>query len=168
MKNKGLDTSSYPENTIRFEHRLLNKKKVGAVLGFSSVSALFSGGYSELKKRQVNEWNKSLFSYSAEEVLVLSAKELEAEMLYFKNKYERNWFDYYLKSYGAYYLAEFAGIEAVERALSNIETEYKKIWTAKKKLEDTKREVDFLKQAKGSSKTLADLYKELQYKVCVN
>jgi len=168
MHNKGLDTSSYPENTIRFEHRLLNKKKVGAVLGFSSVSALFSGGYSQLKERQVNEWNKSLFSYSVEEVLVLSSKELEVEMLYFKNKFERNWFDYFLKAYGAYYLAEFAGVEAVERALSNLETETRKVWRAKKVLEDTKREVDFLKQAKGTRKTVADLYKELQYKVCSN
>lgn len=168
MQNKGFDTSIYPENTIRFEHRLLNKKKVGAVLGFSSVSGLFSGGYGVLKEKQVQEWGKSLFSYSVEEVLVLSSKELEAEMLYFKNTCGRNWFDSYLKAYGAYYLAKFAGIEAVERALSNLETESRKVWRAKKVLEETKREVEFLKSAKGTSKTMGDLYKELKNKVCLN
>lgn len=168
MKNREIDTTPFPAQTMRFEHRLLNKQKIEKVYGFSSVSALFSGGYSELKTRQREEWRKSLFSHSVEEVVMLGSRQLEQEMRFFKQRFERNWFEWFLKSYGAYHLAQVAGVEVVRIALQNVEAERTKVWRAEKMLLDTKREIEMLKQEEGSNKTLGVLYQELKEKVCLN
>lgn len=168
MKSRNIDITQFPAQTMRFEHRLLNKQKVEKVYGFSSVSALCSGGYSALKEKQKEEWRKSLFSHTVEEVVMLGSRQLEQEMRFFKQKFERNWFEWFLKSYGAYHLAQVAGIEVVRLALQNVEAERTKVWRAEKLLMDTKREIEMLKEEEGSSKTLGVLYRELQQKVCLN
>lgn len=168
MQKRRVDTAPFPEKTMRFEHRCMNKSKVESVFGFSSVSALFSGGYQEVKKKQVEQWQNNLFSQPVEEILTLGSRVLEEEMKYFKQKYERNWFDWFLKSYGVRYLAQVAGVEVVKMALQNIEAEKTMIWRAEKTLEQAKREIDFVKQAEGTDKTLGSLYMELREKVCLN
>ncbi len=168
MRNRDIDTSPFPAQTMRFEHRLLNKKKIEKVYGFSSVSSLFSGGYEAVKTRQVEEWRKSLFSHSVEEVVMLGSRQLEQEMRFFKQRFERNWFEWFLKSYGAYHLAQVAGVEVVRMALQNVEAERTKVWRAEKMLQETKRELEMLKREEGSNKTLGTLYQELKEKVCLN
>ena len=73
-----------------------------------------------------------------------------------------------LKSYGAYYLAKFAGVEVVKVALENLEAERTKVWRTVKLLEQAKREIDFVKTEEKSQRTVAELYQELQEKVCLN
>ena len=168
MESRGVETSSFPANSMRFEHRLLNSAKVQKVYGFSTVSQLFSGGYEVVKQQQVSEWRKSLFSHSVEEVVMLGSRQLENEMRIFKEKFPRNWFDWFLKSYGAYHLAQVAGVEVVKVALQNFESDRMKVWRAEKLLLEMKREMEFLKTEPGSNKTLSTLYQELKEKVCLN
>jgi len=165
MQNRKVDTSSFPEKTMRFEHRCMNRQKVQNVFGFSSVANLFEGGYKEVKKKQVEEWGNNLFCYEVEEVMNLGSSVIEQELRYFKEKYKRNWFDWFLKSNGTRYLAEVAGVEVVRMALQNIEAEKTMIWRAEKTLEQAKREVDFVRQAESTNKTLGTLYLELKEKV---
>jgi len=168
MESRGVDTSQFPAQTIRFEHRLLNKRKVAKVYGFSQVGELFKGGYEVVRTNQVEEWRKSLFSHSVEEVVLLGANQLENEMRHFQQRYTRNWFSQFLKVYGAYSLAEGVGIEVVRTALQNLESERTKVWRAERLLLDMKREVEMLRVEPGSSKTQAELYNELKTKVCLN
>jgi len=168
MRNRNIDITKFPAQTMRFEHRLMNKRKIQSVYGFSSVSSLFSGGYAVLKSQQAKEWKKSLFSHTVEEVMVLGSRVLEEEMRVFKERFGRNWFDWFLKSYGACHLAQVAGIEVVRLALQNFEPDRMKLWRAEKTLEQAKREIDFVKKEEGSNKTYGTLYKELQEKVCLN
>lgn len=168
MKHRDIDTIHFPAQTMRFEHRLLNKKKIESIYGFSTVSELFSGGYPTVKEKQITEWKKSLFSHSVEEVIMLGSKQLEQELRVFKEKFGRNYFGYFLKCYGAFHLAEVAGIEVVMNALNSIEAERTMIWRAEKLLQETKREIDMLKKEEGSKKTLGTLYMELKEKVCLN
>jgi len=168
MKQRKVDISHYPAQAMRFEHRLLNRKKIESVYGFSSVSALFSGGYPVVKDRQITEWKKSLFSHTVEEIIMIGSKQLEQEMRVFKETYNRNWFGYFLKCYGAYHLAQVAGVEVVRNALKEVEAERTLVWRAEKMLEETKREIDLLKKEEGSNKTLGVLYQELKEKVCLN
>jgi hypothetical protein len=168
MQSRGIDISQFPENTIRFEHRLLNKGKCQKVYGFSKVDDLFKGGYEMVKTKQVEEWRKSLFSHTPDEVVTLGARELESEMLYFKNKYEKYWLEWFLKAYGAYHLAQVAGVEVIKIALKNVESERTKVWRYEKMLDEVKKEIDFLKNVPGTDKTLAHLYQELKDKVCLN
>jgi len=165
MREHGLETSELPE-TMRFEHRALKKEKVRSLYGFTSVSELFHGGYEVVKEKQVESWKNSLFSFSAEEVVVLGSKQLEQEMKVFQERFGSNWFQYFLRSYGAYSLAKFAGKEVVRAALENLNSERTKVWRTMKLLEEAERELLVLKQEEGSSKTLGELYEELRGKVC--
>jgi hypothetical protein len=168
MESRKIDTKGFPARTIRFEHRLLNKRKVAKVYGFSQVGELFKGGYEVVRNNQVEEWRKSLFSHEVEEVSILAANQLENEMRYFQERHSRNWFSQFLKVYGAYSLVEGAGLEVVKTALHNLESERTKVWRAERLLLDMKREVDMLRVESGSSKTQAELYNELKAKVCLN
>jgi len=51
-----------------------------------------------VKEKQVESWKNSLFSFSAEEVVVLGSKQLEQEMKAFQEKFGSNWFQYFWKS----------------------------------------------------------------------
>lgn len=168
MQNRGISTSEFPENTQRYEHRLLNRNKIKSVYGFSSVNDIFRGGYEVIRQKQVESWKQSLFSYSVEEVVSLGSKQLEQEMAFFKNKFGSTWFQWFLKSYGAYYLARFAGVEVVKTALESLEADRMKVWRTVKLLEQAKREIDFAKTEQNSQKTVAELYLELKQKVCLN
>jgi len=168
MQRKGLPTAEFPENTQRYEHRLLNRDKIKSVYGFSAVGDIFKGGYAVIKEKQLESWKKSLFSYSVEEIVSLGSKQLEQEMAFFKSKFGSTWFQWFLKSYGAYYLAKFAGVEVVKVALENLEADRMKVWRTVRILEQAKREIDFVRQEENSQRTVADLYQELQEKFCLN
>ena len=88
---------------------------------------------------------------------MLGSKQLEQELRVFKEKFGRNYFGYFLKCYGAFHLAEVAGIEVVRSALNNIEAERTMIWRAEKLLEETKKEIDLLKREENSKRHL-ELY----------
>ena len=165
MREHGEETSELPE-TMRFEHRALTKRKVSSLYGFTRAGELFHGGYELVREKQLESWKSSLFSFSAEEVVVLGSKQLEQEMRFFQEKFGANWFQYFLKSYGAYSLAKFAGKEVVRNALENLNSERTKVWRTMKLLEEAERELLVLKQEEGSSKTLGELYEELREKVC--
>lgn len=168
MQKRKVDVSHFPAETMRFEHRCMNKSKVQAVYGFTSVKDLFSGGYEAVKKQQVAQWKKSLFYHSPEEVIHIGAGQLQAEMQIFKDRYDKKWFEWFLKSYGAYHLAQVAGIEVVKLALQNFEPDRMKVWRAEKTIDMLARELEMLKQGEGRNKTLGTLYLELREKVCLN
>ncbi|HMM53165.1 MAG TPA: hypothetical protein PKD87_16360 [Burkholderiaceae bacterium] len=167
MKQRDIDTSTYPA-TMRFEHRLLNKAKVQSTYGFTKVVDIFKGGYEVIREKQVESWKNSLFNFTAEEIVLLGSKQLGEEMRVFKEKFPKNWFYRFLRSYGAYYLATYAGKEVVVEALQNFEVDRMKIWRVVKELEKAERELLLLKQEEGSNKTLGTLYEELRRKVCLN
>jgi hypothetical protein len=158
------DISEFPE-TMRFEHRLLNKQKIESILGFSQVADTFKGGYAVIRDIQKQSWRDNLFKYSVEEVVQLGSQELAQEMQYFQNKHGSRWFGYFLRSYGAFHLAQFAGVEVVEQALEYMEAERTKVWRARKMLEEAERELLFSRKEPASKKTYATLYEELKDKV---
>ena len=131
----------------------------------SRVSELFKGGYEIIREKQVESWKNSLFNFTAEEVVLLGSKQLEQEMRVFRDKFPKNWFSRFLRSYGAYYLASFAGKVVVVEALQNFEADRMKVWRAVQLLEEAEQELLVLKQEEGSSKTLGVLYEELRKKV---
>ena len=167
MRERQLETGNLPP-TMRFEHRLLNKQKVQSVYGLSRVEDIFWGGYQVIREKQVESWKNSLFNFTAEEVVLLGSRQLEQEMRVFKEKFPSNWFSKFLKAYGAYYLASYAGKEVVIEALQAFEADRMKLWRAVQVFEEAEKELLVLKQEEGSSKTLGVLYEELRRKVCLN
>jgi len=167
MRNRKLNTEGLPE-TMRFEHRLLNKTKINSVYGFTGVKDIFKGGYEVIREKQIESWRINLFKYEADEVLVLGSRQIEQEMRAYRERHGRNWLQYYIKSYGSYYLTQYAGKEAVGIALMNIEEDRVKAWRANKILEEAERELLNMKKIEGTNKTMAQLYEELKNKVCEN
>ena len=168
MESRGLDTSHFPAQTMRFEHRLLNKAKVENVYNFTKVSDLFTGGYEVMKAQQTEAWRRSMFSYSVEDIVLLGSRQLEQELRIYQERYSRNYFEHYLKDYGAYSLAINAGVEVVSKALKSLEQDRMKVWRAEKLLTDCKRSIELMRQEPESRKTMATLYQELKEKVCLN
>jgi hypothetical protein len=158
------ETSAFPE-TMRFEHRLLNKQKINSVYGFTQVADLFKGGYAVIRDKRKESWKESLFRFTVEEVVQLGSHELAQEMQYFQQRHGSNWFGYFLKSYGAFHLAQFAGVEVVQKALEYMEAERTKVWRARKMLEEAERELLFYRKEEVSKKTYSVLYEELREKV---
>jgi len=164
MELHKLDISSFPE-TMRFEHRLLNKQKINSILGFTQVADLFKGGYAVIRDKRKESWSESLFKFSVEEVIQLGSQELAQEMRNFENAHGRNWFSYFLKGYGAFHLAKYAGIEVVELAMQNLEPDRMKVYRMRKTLEEAEKELLLFKKESNSNKTYATLYSELKEKV---
>jgi len=164
MRRQKKETSEFPE-TMRFEHRLLNKTKIKNVLGFSQVADLFKGGYAVIRDKRKDSWRDSLFKYEVEEVVQLGSQELAQTMSYFEQTHGSRWFSYFLRSYGAFHLAQFAGVEVVEKALESMEAERTKVWRMRKMLEEAERELLFYKKEQNTKKTYAVLYEELKDKV---
>jgi len=164
MELHKLDISSFPE-TMRFEHRLLNKQKINSILGFTQVADLFKGGYAVIRDKRKESWSESLFKFSVEEVVQLGSQELAQEMRNFENAHGRNWFSYFLKGYGAFHLAKYAGIEVVELAMQNLEPDRMKVYRMRKTLEEAEKELLLFKKESSSNKTYATLYSELKEKV---
>lgn len=168
LRSRGIDTARYPGQTMRFEHRLLNKAKVESVYGFTQVQDIFKGGWEVIERCQVRAWAKSLFSHSVADIILLGSQQLVSELRLYKDRYSRQWFDNYLRDYGAYSLAAIAGIEVVCLALKELESNRMKLHRAEKLLSERKRNIEFMREEPESHKTLAVLYEELRQKVCVN
>jgi hypothetical protein len=164
MRRSKQETSGFPE-TIRFEHRLLNKQKVKSIYGFAQVADLFKGGYAVIKDKRTESWKTSLFKFEVEEVIQLGSQELAQEMEHFKKAHGERWFSWFLKSYGSFHLAQFAGAEVVQTALEKMEANRMKVYRAVKTLEEAERELLLYKKEQGSKKTYATLYQELKEKV---
>jgi len=164
MRRKEMQVSEFPE-TMRFEHRLLNKQKIQNVLGFTQVADLFRGGYAVIKDKRKESWKKSLFKYSVEEVVQLGSQQIAEELDSFEQAHGSHYFSWFLKSYGAFHLAQFAGVEVVQRALEIKEADRMKVYRMRKTLEEAERELLFYRKEPVTKKTYANLYEELRDKV---
>ena len=144
----------------------VNKKKIDSALGFSAVKEL-PDKWEEVKAKHKQAWQR-LFKYEVGELEVIASRQVFSELLYFKEKYGRNYLDYYLKAVGSDTLARLAGVEVLKQAIENIENDRNKVYRAVKKLEEARKEIQLLREEPVSSKTLATLYKELKEKVNLN
>lgn len=173
MAHRKIETAHYPAQTMRFEYRLLNKKKIENTLGFSQVKEL-SPHWEGLKTGFRQAWKKNLFSMEVEEVEVMASEQVFSEMKYFQDKYGRDYLDYYLKVFGSFLIDKYIGVEPVKLAIKRLEegkdknTIKMKVQRAVKRLEQARQEVELIRGEAGKSKTLSTLYNELRNKVCLN
>jgi hypothetical protein len=157
------------KNLLRFEYRLLNKKKSEKILGFSKVEEI-PDRWDELKEKYKQAWSSDVFKYETDQAEVLASGQLSEELLFFKKKYGRNYFSQYLQSFGANELGRMVSPEALALAIEYIERDESEDTRRKKKerairiIEDRRRMVAFLRKDEGV-KTWAELYDELKDKV---
>jgi len=170
MKIKKVDTSNYPINTMRFEHRLLNKRKAAKVLGFSAAGEIVDN-WQVIKDQSRQAWNRDLFSFTIKDVEVMACEEVEALYRYAKQTSKR-----YLNKFLQLYAVRNLSLikpdtlrEMIYRCESEEQgvTQRVKVHRALKKFEELEKEVAFLLPNK-SGKRLSDYYIELKEKVLIN
>jgi len=167
LKNTGHSIDGL-EKTLRFEHRCMKPQKVkGFFQNVTTVEELKTYGWSAIQERTVKAWKDNFFKYDFEEIDVLVESQIRTELEYFQAKYGRRFFSMYLKAVGAYSITSSGSVEAVKRALENmdIEDKRKKIYRAERELTQTLVEIQSLRNDSTSPQTLGELYSELKYKM---
>ena len=170
MRRRGGMTEGYPDRTMRFEYRLLNKRKIQNILGFSAVKDI-PERWDDIGEKYKSAWREHIFRLGVNDVELLAGEQIESELRHFKAKFGRNYFDKYLKAFGAYSLSKLVTEEGLRLALESIERDHnfearrKKVSRALDVLQQAKREVALLRNEGKGEKTLKDLYLELQEKV---
>lgn len=155
-------------NTLRFEHRCLGTKKVNSFLNLetTTVQAIKKYGWNALQEKSRSTWMENFFKYEIPEIEIMAESQIRTEMQFFQATYGIRWLDRYLSAYGAFHLATSAGgIDVIEKALDNLETDRMKIYRTKKKLSEAKLLMESLRLDGTSPKTLGELYAELRYKM---
>lgn len=79
------------KNIMRFENRLLRKRKILSSLRFNTVGEMFNS-YDDLKDFHKKEIEKKVFKYSIDEIESMTETELERIFLLFKNYFGKRWF----------------------------------------------------------------------------
>ena len=160
------DTKDYPD-TMRFEHRLLNKRKANNVLGFSAVEAI-ADNWQVIKDKTREAWKRDLFSFTVGDIEILASGALEDLMRYCKQS-KRYYLTEFFIQCGGLYLSGLSPevltmiIERVE-ADNTSEAIRLKAYRAVKRLSEIQKR-NALLQSAGSHKRLSDLYSELKYKM---
>ena len=174
MQKRKIDTSSYPSQTMRFEWRLLNKKKIENAVGFSRVREIPSN-WGVFREKYREAWKEDIFKMEVGEVEILASKQVKLLLEHFRNENERNYIDSLFGFYGAYTLGRDYGIEPLKIAIRELEMERGadkntikvKVQRASRKLNEALQKMELLK-GESEGKTLAGLYRELQGKICLN
>lgn len=163
---RGVAPGAYPAQSMRFEYRLLNKRKIEAIYGFSTVREL-PARWSFMREQYSRVWKK-LFSLEVGEFEVLASKQVEAELRYFREHYGRQYLDTYLKAVGASLFSTRASIEVLKLALSSLESDRVTVWRKVKQVEELSSRLELLREEPASNKTLSILYSELKDNICLN
>jgi len=165
MKNNGHSTEGL-EKTLRFEHRCMTASKVnGFFKNITTVEDLKNYGWSAIQERTIKAWKDNFFKYDIGDIEVLVESQIRSELQFFQAKYGRRFFSMYLKAVGSYFLASSGSIEAVKRALENLDFDRMKIYRAEKELKDSLTLIESLRSDSTSPQTLGQLYSELKYKM---
>jgi hypothetical protein len=159
MKARKHSTSSLPRNSIRFEHRMLNARKVRDASGLSNVKDLVSG-FEQVEACYSAAMRKQLFHYSASELEAVTARSLAEQLTHFRDSGSRYFLRDFLVSLGAAQMAGNMGalLEAVEMVTDSRATYHR----TRKQLDHAQHQALTLRSSTHSRRTLKDLYRELE------
>ncbi len=165
MRNSGHSIDGL-EKTLRFEHRCMTASKVkGFFKNITTVEDLKNYGWSAIQERTIKAWTDNFFKYDIGDIEVLVESQIRSELQFFQAKYGKRFFSMYLKAVGAYSLTSSGSIEAVKRALENLDFDRMKVWRAERELKDALTLIESLRKDSTSPQTLGELYAELKYKM---
>jgi hypothetical protein len=173
MRHRGYDVSVYPANTTRCELRLLNGHKIESVLGGRTVETLCRE-YSNLGDIYNNAIRKTFFKTPIPDDDMFVGSQMEKEMRAFKKTHSRNWVQPYLQAQGAITLRERYGDELFHDTLAksfegggNERSTQQRLYRLKRDMNRGVSELESLRAASPSSRTLGALRRELESKLLV-
>lgn len=163
MLHNKKDISGLP-NTIRFENRLMNKRKIEQVLEFNTADELVKY-YDELEPAYNSNLKKQLFMLNNKEFNEVLLNDIETRFKYYFEFGGRYWMRKFLTSFGIDQV-EMYGIDNVislaRQSWNNLEKQ--KAYRLKKQLQGMIAENKLITKA-TPDKTLLTLYNELKLKL---
>jgi hypothetical protein len=159
MQHRKCNVVGLPENSIRFEHRMLKAKKVRDTLEMRTVADLVSAP-DHVRDTYHKIMEKQLFKLSVEEIEVFTSSQVENLLRATCDSGHR---DYFLKSIAA--LAIAAGtvdVEMVCRASDRMAPNRMAALRHRRLMRRAQMDAAALQQVGTSRRTLSDLYSELQ------
>jgi len=167
MKIRKVDTRNYPKNTMRFEHRLLNKRKAAKVLGFSAAGEIVDN-WEVIKDNTRQSWERDLFSFTVGDIEVMACEEIE-ELYRYAKRTSKRYLNKFIQLLAGSYLS-LVKPETLREMIYKCESEEAsvtqrvKVHRALKKFSELEREVALILPNR-SGKRLSDYYTELKSKV---
>lgn len=163
MGKRKIDLAGYPKNTLRFEHRLLNGRKIQSSAGLVTVGDLWRG-YDALRGTYRREM-EYLFRHEPGEVTVLCLDSLRGELERWKETYGRQWRARFLKTYGLKHLLAFADVASIKRAFGDVQGNRMARRRVERELEGLHMSLAMAEREPVSMKALSTLYREIRGKL---
>ena len=166
VQNRGHSIEGLPENTIRFEYRLLKSRSVKDALGFNEVDHLVEN-LDSIRDVYNQALEYHLFGLEINEFETLVSSQWTAIIDWYINNKGRNWMSRLLQDYGAWSINKSLSSGRFREIVENKSGYRKAGYRIEKKLNDAGARIELMTEAKGS-KTSVDLYQELKQKVLEN
>lgn len=166
MKNKNKEFDYYiNQNVMRIENRLLRKRKILNVSGFSTIKDLYRN-YDFVKHHFKNEVGNSLFKYEPKEVAQKTVRTIQDEIEFFYQTEGNHWLQCMLETKGLEKWLNEAGVELLIEAVNGLDFIGKmKKCRLRKKIQMAQMRLSLLKKNRSNHmKTNAILYSELKNK----
>ena len=164
MRNRGIK-GGFPNNSIRFEYRVLNSKACQKETGTRTVRELTNNldGIRDVYEKALQE---SIFSIDAENLVIVTAKELETGLRAYAMMYGGNFVNRFIQDLGAFQLSRLLGEETVKAVFEAVLSNRQSVWRQSKQFDDSRRNFEFAMSAGDEVGTnLKDLFEELRNKV---
>ncbi len=163
MEHRRVSVLKVPQNSVRFEFRMLKARKVQDMLGMRSAADLLNG-YDHVRTVYCQHLHKQLFQRSVSDVALLTARQAEQELRYYKDTLGRRfWIQDWLMAQGMRAVALDA--DALKEAVKNVSGSRVVAARACRKVEEARLDAVALKVISPAKRPLGELYGELKSKV---
>jgi len=173
MRARHIDVSQYPPNIVRFEHRLLNARKIKNVLQLERVREL-APFYDGLREYFVKALRDNLFRYDVGEIQVTTKDKIMSELTYFVDSYGSNkGLSKYLMAKGVESLFRTVEPEVFRKAMRDVlsqrmdneESIQRKLRRAEGEIHGFRTDLQMIGVDEDTLQPLSELYRELMEKL---
>jgi hypothetical protein len=163
MEARRVSVLKVPANSVRFEFRMLKARKVQDMLGMRSAADLLNG-YDHVRTVYQQHLHKQLFQRSISDVAVLTARQVQEELSYYKDTLGRRfWIRDWLAAAGMRAVAR--DVDAIKQAVTNLAGCRVTAAKACRQIEAARLDAVALQVITPSKRPLGELYGELKSKV---
>jgi hypothetical protein len=172
MRDKKPDIKiRFDKNIMRFENRLLKRRKILSSIKFETVGELYKN-YDGLKQFHKREIEKKIFKYSIEDIDYKTTNNVESLMRFCRNQFGKHWFESFFKMKGMEQIIKIMDVDKLLLLVDEFDSDKKPVALRVKKSRIRKMFNDFKfyiglfdsQLNSGLLKSNAELYEEIKTK----
>ncbi len=163
MQQRKASVAGFPENSVRFEHRMLKARKVQKTLGMKTVADLLAG-YDHVRDTYNAVMEKQLFRRTVSDVAMLTSTQLEEELAYYQDVLGRR---YWLRDWQIAngMRAVAPDVEALKTAVKNRARGRNTARNLLKQIESAALDAAAQAVIRPAKRPIGELYSELKRKI---